>query len=89
MRQFFHLVLVGLRVGSIICLAPVFAYVAFAIVDGILHSWLSVKTPLFDQIFGIYDAIFYYPLIAFSIQIGQIYSFLFYRRRQIKNKIPN
>jgi hypothetical protein len=88
MRQFNHLVFVGLKASGCICGALLILWFALSFADIVLDLWLSLKIPLFGRIVWIYSAMLY-PLLALSLPIGQIYSFLFYRHRQIKKKNSN
>jgi hypothetical protein len=81
MSQFSHLLLVGLKASGYISAAFMILWYALSFLDIILEFWLSLKIPLFGKFLWIYSALLY-PLIALSIPIGQIYSFLIYRRRE-------
>ena len=87
-RGLSNLFLDGLKVSGYICVALLLLWFALSFVGIVVYSWLSLKNPLFGQVVWFYSAALY-PLLVLSVPIGQVYSFLTYRRRQTKNEAPN
>jgi hypothetical protein len=81
MRRFYQLVFIGLKVTACLSAAFVLLWFVLSFIGIVLELWLSLKVPLFGRIVWIYSALLY-PLITLSLPIGQIYAFLFCRRRQ-------